>query len=177
MNNLINKKTLLLLRKTIDKLDIQLWAAIEERLILWVNANKDTKTLYRKKFALFLKKKNLFKKLEQSFFLKFLTTIEIFCKKKTGSFQSVDAPSDIDCSLILSNDELLLQILEERFLVAYRIGLLKKKEKMAITDPVRYQQILEITQKKTEKLKVPKEMTVSLMELIHDYSVKIQEKI
>ena len=48
---------------------------------------------------------------------------------------------------------------------------------MTIIDPVRYQQILEITQKKTEKLKIPKEMTVSLMELIHDYSVKIQEKI
>ena len=172
-----NKKSLLLLRTHIDKLDNQLWAAIEEKIAIWNDMNKEKEILYRKEFALFLKKKNIFKKLAQSFFLKFLTTIEIFCKKKTDSFQSVHVTSDIDCSVILAKDELLLQILEERFLVAYKIGLLKKKEKMTIIDPVRYQQILEITQKKTEKLKIPKEMTVSLMELIHDYSVKIQEKI
>ncbi len=168
------KNSLLLFRERIDCLDTQLWATIEERLTIWSNIHRETDISYREELSKFFKKnKNLFKRVNQDFFLKFLVTMEVFCKKEGTATSS----ENVDYGLIVSKDKLILNILEKRFEVAYKIGLLKKKKKTAITDSVRYQQILDLTQKKIKILKIPRKMVVSLMGLIHDYSVKMQEKI
>ena len=169
-----NKKSLLLLRTHIDKLDTQLWVTIGEKIAIWNDMHKEKEILYRKELSLFLKEnKSLFEGVDQDFFLKFLDRIEVFCKKE-GVSNSVKST---DYILLLSTDRLILKILKKRFEVAYKIGLLKKKQKITITDSVRYQQILDLTKKKVKILKISEEMAVSLMELIHDYSVKIQEKL
>ena len=136
-----NKKSLLLLRTHIDKLDTQLWVTIGEKIAIWNDMHKEKEILYRKELSLFLKEnKSLFEGVDQDFFLKFLDRIEVFCKKE-GVSNSVKST---DYILLLSTDRLILKILKKRFEVAYKIGLLKKKQKITITDSVRYQQILDL---------------------------------
>ena len=76
--------------------------------------------------------------------------IEVFCKKEGVS----NSAKSTDYILLLSTDRLILKILKKRFEVAYKIGLLKKKQKITITDSVRYQQILDLTKKKVKILKI-----------------------
>ena len=69
-----NKKSLLLLRTHIDKLDTQLWVTIGEKIAIWNDMHKEKEILYRKELSLFLKEnKSLFEgvlsyKLSRPFF-------------------------------------------------------------------------------------------------------------
>ncbi len=169
-----NKKSLSLLRTCIDKLDTQLWATIGERISIWTDVNKEKKILYREELSLFLQKnKHLFQQVNQDFFLKFLARIEVFCKKEKITTSS----ENTDYALILSKDKLIVKLLEERFETAYKIGLIKKKQKIPIIDSVRYQKILDSTQKKAKTLNIPPKMVDSLLDLIHEYSVELQKSL
>ena len=79
--------------------------------------------------------------------------------------------------MILSKDKLIVKLLEKRFETAYKIGLIKKKQKIPIIDSVRYQKILDSTQKKAKTLNIPPKMVDSLLDLIHEYSVELQKSL
>ena len=152
----------------------QLWATIgESKLASGLKSIKKKKFCIVKNFLFLQKNKHLFQQVNQDFFLKFLARIEVFCKKEKITTSS----ENTDYALILSKDKLIVKLLEERFETAYKIGLIKKKQKIPIIDSVRYQKILDSTQKKAKTLNIPPKMVDSLLDLIHEYSVELQKSL
>ncbi len=73
-------------------------------------------------------------------------------------------------------DEKILTLLARRMDIARRIGKFKKELKISTLDKNRWEQVLKSNLKKGEKLGLSQEFLSNLLNLIHEYSLKVQKK-
>ena len=73
-------------------------------------------------------------------------------------------------------DEKILVLLAKRMNISSKIGRFKKKQKISILDKKRWEEILGTSFKNSETLGLSKEFIQNLLNLIHKYSLEIQEK-
>jgi len=72
-------------------------------------------------------------------------------------------------------DEDLITLLAKRVVIIRKIGTFKKKHKISPLDKKRWEDILSLQLKKSEKLGLTQEFVKDVLNLIHKYSLKIQE--
>lgn len=72
-------------------------------------------------------------------------------------------------------DEKIISYLAKRTEIARQIGKFKKKHKISPLDQKRWQDILSLHLKTSENLGLSKKFVKDILNLIHKYSLKIQE--
>lgn len=74
-------------------------------------------------------------------------------------------------------DRRLIEVLQHRMQVVQKVGELKKENGIAPLAPERWQQVLETRSQVAKELGIDENMVRDILEIIHKYALKIEEKI
>ena len=74
-------------------------------------------------------------------------------------------------------DNLIIDLLVKRMRVVKKVGQYKKSKNLPPLDPARWQQVLTSKIEKAKSLGLDPEMVKKIYNIMHDYALKIEEKV